>query len=137
MKKTAIILAMFLSVFIMTGCGQEMDVTIYNATGINSTNGWIAINAHTQANDEWILPTNYATSDEDCDSTNSFTYKVKENDILEIGGNGVLYIDDGSGNISESEFTLPTGEKTLYGDLLSTPHWYAAVNMDSIVFYKK
>lgn len=137
MNKITVSVVLLLSLFIMSGCGQEMDVTVYNATGISSSGGWLAINVHAPGNDQWVLPIDYALSDEECDSTNSFTFKAKENDNIEIGGNGATFVDDGSGNISEQEFTLPEGEKIIYGEFLATPHWYAAVNMESIVFYKK
>ena len=137
MKNIIIILALTVSGLLLSGCGQDLDVTVYNATGITSASGWVAIDANTNDSAQWIEPTGTALSDINCDATNSFTYKAKENATLNIGGNGQYATVDSLGAVTMHSFTLPNGTQILYGDLLSTPHWYAAVNMQSVIFYKK
>ncbi len=139
MKKAVVASIIVIFMLLFSGCGQELKITVYNATGYSTaSSGWVAINAHSESFDQWILPTTYAVSDAYCDANNSYTFTAKENDTIEIGGNGAEYTFDSTGNvIGQNPFTLPNGTKTIYGDFLSTPTWYAAVNMESIIFYKK
>ena len=134
MKKTSALITISLAViFIFSGCGQDVNLTVYNATGITSASGWLAISVKSEYNSDWFFPTSYAANETYCSPSNSYTVKLKENTSVTVGGNGIVY--DGEGG--ESEITLPIGNVLLYGGLTGAPAWYAAVNLESVVFYKK
>lgn len=134
MKKIiTVVLTALIASFIFTGCGQDLNLTVYNATGITSATGALAISIKSDYNSNWFFPTSYAADETYCTPSNSYTVKLKENTEVTVGGNGVLYEEEGG----ESEFTLPIGTVLLYGGLTSAPAWYASVNMESVVFYTK
>jgi uncharacterized protein YceK len=136
MKKIALIIIVLTVGFILSGCGQTLNFTVYNATGVtNYGGGWVAIDIDSEGQAQWLLATGTALTETDCNSTNSLSVKVKENDTVSIGGNGE-YSTDGT-PATLTTFTLPKGQKTVYGGFLDQPAWYAAVNMDSVIFYTK
>lgn len=133
-KASVIILAAIISSFLFTGCGQDLNLTVYNSTGVSAATGWVAINVASENNNNWFFPTTYALDESQCTSSNSTTLKLKENTTVTISGNGINF---GEGDGADTSFTLPTGEVTLYGGLTGVPAWYASVNMNTVVFYKK
>lgn len=134
MKKTSIMLIISaISIFLFAGCGQDVNLTVYNATGITSASGTLAISVKSDSNSDWFFPTSYAANETYCSPSNSYTVKLKENTTVTVGGNGVIFQEGGG----ESEITLPIGTVLLYGGLTGAPAWYAAVNLESVVFYKK
>ena len=136
MKKTALIIFSLLILFIISGCGQQMDVTVYNANPMYGAE-WIAINAHTTGHDQWLDPTGFADQASECDSTNSMTFKGNENEPLAVSANGMMYNTDANGNTTLVAFSVPVTSQTLYSEFLSQPHWYAEVNLQSVIFFKK
>lgn len=137
MKKLLLITFSVIILFLFFGCGQEVNVTVYNATGIMSATGeWIAININSESNDNWFLPSTYAKNDTECDKNNSLTIKLKENSTISVGANGQRY------DLSQSppvltDFKVPVSTATIYGGFPDPPSWYAAVNMESVLIYKK
>jgi len=112
MKKAAFLCGALI-ILLFTGCGQDLNAVAYNSTCITYTAGWVAVNAHSEITD-----------------------KAKENETINIDSNGLTYDDPGDTS-SYTTFTLPTGSQTLYGGFLKTPDWYAAVNMESVIIYRK
>ena len=142
MKKTAIIAIIFiLFVFLFAGCGQKMDVTVYNTTGITQlAQQYVQMSAwldQDQGSNYTQIPTGDAKTEAYCDDTNSFTIKAKENQTLSVYSQGYYYQSDSSGNTSLVHFEDTTVTKTLTGGMLSTPHWYAAIYLNNIVIYEK
>jgi hypothetical protein len=125
------------SIILFTGCGQDLNLTVYNATGLQYPYAWMAINVNSENNDNWFEPTQYCDNDTQVNEFNSLTIKLKENSSINIGGNGVTYEDDGSGGTTTTDFTLPKGQATLYGGFPDAPEWFAAVNLESVTIYKK
>lgn len=139
MKKLFAVLALATIVsFILSGCGQDLNVTVYNATGITYPyTGWVAIEAHTEGNSQWLDAVSSCNDETGVDQYNSMTFRVKENSTLEIGGNGEQWETDSNGDLVKTPITLPTGSATLYGGFPDAPEWFASVNLDSVVIYKK
>lgn len=135
MKKIQL-LTFVLIIFLFFGCGQEVNVTVYNATGINSSYGWIAINIHSEDNDNWFLPTDFAKNDSECNETNSLTIKLKENKTISVAANGQYY-DLSQPTPVLTNFEVEKSTATIYGGFPDAPHWYAAVNKESVIIYKK
>jgi len=137
MKKLLLIIFSVIILFLLFGCGQEVNVTVYNATGIPVVAGeWIAINIHSENNDNWFLPTTYAKNDTECDKNNSLTIKLKENSTISVGANGKYY-DLSQPTPVLTDLTVPVSTATVYGGFPDPPAWYAAVNMKSVLIYKK
>lgn len=139
MKKFLFLAAIIPAIFLFSGCGQEMDVTVYNATGITSANGSIAINGHTDKVDMWGTPSTYALSADDVNSTNSISFKAKESDTLSVSANGYICtaVDATGMCTAVQSFYVGPSEQVIYGSFMEDAHWYAAINMGSIVFFKK
>lgn len=135
MKKiSGIIVFTVVSMFLFSGYAQDLNLTVYNSTGVTAATGWVAINVSSDKNNNWFFPTTTAADETQCTSSNSTTLKFKENTTVTVLGNGVHFGPSGGANTT---FTLPTGTVTLYGGLTGAPDWYASVNMDTVVFYKK
>ncbi len=136
MKKFLLIAVIISAIFLFSGCGQEMDVTVYNAVPLWGAQ-WIAINGHTEHHDQWFWPYDYARKYDECDNSNSVTFKGKENENLNVCANGQIYEIDAGGNTSLADFSVPVASQLLYGGFLETAHWYAEVNLTSVIIYKK
>ncbi|HDQ25607.1 MAG TPA: hypothetical protein ENN43_02545 [bacterium] len=137
MKKAGIIL---LSVFIAVmaaGCGQEMNLTVYNSTGIVSGGEqYVVLHASWDGGQKWYPTSTHALDDSYVNEKNSFTVKVKEHDTVRVSAEGAYYKDETTlvtfDLDSKGDFT-----QVVYGGFLEAPSWYAAVNLESVVFYKK
>ncbi len=123
-----------LAVLIITGCGQQLPITVYNSIPIAGAQQ-IAINANTGGNDQWFAPTTYALNSDGCNATNSVSFNGNENDTLTVGASGYVFVD--STDTSVTAFYLTPTAQVIYGEFMSTPHWYAEVNLGSVIFYKK
>ncbi len=134
-KKLVFSLCLFI-IFLFYGCGQELNVTVYNATGINSSYGWVAININSENNNNWFLPTEYAKNDSECNEKNSLTIKLKENNTIKVAANGQYY-DMSQPTPVLTDFEVPESTATVYGGFPDPPRWYAAVNKESVIIYKK
>jgi hypothetical protein len=134
MKKSLAAIILILTLFIFAGCGQQMPVTVYNAIPIFGAQQ-IAVDANTGSNDQWFAPTTNSLNSDGCNSTNSVTFNTTENDKLSVGASGYIYVD--STDTSVTAFYLTPTAQVVYADFLSTPHWYAEVNLGSVIFYKK
>ena len=135
MKNTAVILALLSAIFFISGCGQQVDITVYNDNPIFGAE-WVAINTHSEHNDQTFWPNSFATRAEDCDSTNSITFKAPENDTLIVSANGQLYAS-GVTSSSLTAFSISPVSQLIYGGLFEDTHWYGEVNLTSVIFYKK
>ncbi len=136
MKKITVLIIFSSIILFFYGCGQDLNVTVYNATGINSSIGWIAININSENNDNWFTPTDYANNDSECDANNSITIKLKENSNISVNANGQYY-DLSQPTPVLTKFEVPAATATIYGGFPEPPHWYAAVNLESVIIYKK
>ncbi len=136
MKKITILFIVSLMIFFFYGCGQDVNVTVYNSTGINSSTGWIAINVNSENNDNWFEPTDYANNDSDCGPDNSITIKIKENSTIKVTANGYYY-DYSQPTPVLTSFEVQTSTATIYGGFPEPPNWYASVNLESVIIYKK
>ena len=87
MKKSLAAIALILSLFVFNGCGQQMTATVYNANPISGLE-WVAIDANTNGNDQIFYPTSYAGNSDACNSTNSVTFNIQENQTLTVSANG-------------------------------------------------
>jgi uncharacterized protein YxeA len=139
MKKMFYLITIIVIILLTSGCGNDLKVTVYNATGlVQFQQQYIALNAHTEHHDQWFDAETTAGSADDLDSTNSFSFTAKENDTLTVGANGQKYPDT-SGNTAEAvvAFQIPVSTQVLYGGFLDNPNWYAAVNLQSVIIYRK
>lgn len=144
MKKLLLITAILSVVFLFSGCGQEMDVTIYNTSGVTYSGigdqTYIQITAdisNLDGTNITFFPSGVALTDSECDATNSYTITGKENETLHLYAKGYRYNVDSSGNTTLVDFYVDPVNKILYGSFLEAPRWYAAVFTNSIVIYKK
>ncbi|MCE5299691.1 MAG: lipoprotein [Spirochaetia bacterium] len=137
MKKIKSIIPAIVLTAMLSGCSQEIKVTVYNATGVTSDNGWIAMNADTGSHNEWFEATSAAYSEADVDETNSFSFTAKENDTLTVQANGQYYTVASGGGVTTTDFDIPSSTQVLYGEFLGDPQWFASVNMESVVIFKK
>lgn len=138
MKKIVFIPAIISVVILLSGCGNDLKVTVYNASGVVSVGlQYIAIDANTGAHDQWFVATDTATSSDNIDSNNSFVFTAKENDTLNVSANGQKYDSTGNTANGVTAFQVPASTQVLYGGFLDNPQWYAAVNLQSVVIYKK
>src|ERR1035437_86921 len=135
MKNTAVIFVLLSAIFFISGCGQQVDISVYNSTAIFGAE-WVAINTHTEHHDQWFWPNSYATRAEDCDSTNSITFKAPESDTLIVSANGQMYASGVTAS-GLANFNVPSSSQLIYGGLLEDTHWYGEVNLTSVIFYKK
>ena len=134
MKKSIAAITAILAILIFTGCGQQMTATVYSAIPVYGLE-WVAVNANTNGNDQWFAPTSYANNSDGCNSTNSVTFNIQENQTLTVSANGQAYLDASSNSLTA--FSVSPTAQVVYGEFLSTPHWYAEVNLASVIFYKK
>jgi hypothetical protein len=121
---------------LITACGNNLQITVYNANPMFGLE-WVAINAHTEHHDQWCDPSGYALKFDECDASNSITFESPENDTLHVAANGKYYTVDGTGNTTLTDFTVDDTTQLLYGGFLEQPHWYAEVNLKSVIIYKK
>jgi hypothetical protein len=136
MKKFLLIAAIFAFILMFYGCGQNLDITVYNAVPVAGAQ-WIMINGHTEHHDQWMGPTSFADKSDECDNTNSMSFQSPENDTLHVAANGERYVIDSTGNTTIQSYTVPDTTQVLYGGLLEQPHWYAEVNLTSVIIFKK
>jgi hypothetical protein len=134
MKKSIAAILLILSLVVFSGCGQQMTATVYSSIPLVGME-WAAVDANTDGNDQVFWPTTYAQNSNQCNSTNSVTFNIKENQTLTVSANGQV-ITDVSTNSLTAFYVSPTAQ-VVYGEFLSTPHWYAEVNLASVIFYKK
>ena len=138
MRKIALFLASLIVVMILSGCGQDLTVTVYNHSGIVSYyNEWIVMNASTERYNGGITALRSTDFDTDVNDTNSFTFQAKENDTLAINANGQYYVTDSSGNTTLTTFTVSPVTQKLSGGFPDAPKWFAAVYLDNVVIYRK
>jgi hypothetical protein len=136
MKKFLPVFAILTGVMLITACGQNLQITVYNAIPLYGLE-WAAVNGHTDHHDQWFYPSNFADKFDECDATNSMTFESPENDTLHVAANGKRYIVDGTGNTTLADFVVDDTTQLLYGGFLDQPHWYAEVNLGSVIIYRK
>jgi hypothetical protein len=136
MKKFLPIFAILTGVIFITACGNNLSITVYNAIPLYGVE-WAAINGHTEHHDQWFYPLNFAQTSDACDATNSVTFESPEGDTLHVGANGKIYTVDATGNTTLSDFSVSDTTQLLYGGFLDQPHWYAEVNLQSVIIFKK
>jgi len=137
-KSLAFLLLVSASLFILTGCGQDLNVTILNRSGIsNHGYSWISIHAHTERFNKTLIPDGYAASDEDITPGNSYSFKAKENDTLQVNANGQTAEVDSDGNVTYTDFVVETQSATLFGGFPDSPDWFAAVYLNEVIIYRK
>jgi hypothetical protein len=138
MKKIIIILSMPF-IFLLSGCGQQLDVTVWNASGIESyANQWIAITANwSDGGNRNLYPYTSAVDENNLDATNSVSFKAPENSKLTVMCNGQYYTADSTGNTTLTVFATDPYSQSLYGGFMDPGHWYAAAYKNAIVIYKK
>jgi hypothetical protein len=134
MKKSIAAILLVFSIFVFSGCGQQMTATVYSAIPLTGLE-WAAVDANTDGNDQWFWPTSFAKNSDQCNSTNSVTFNIKENQTLTVSANGQVITDVSTNSLTA--FSISPTAQVVYGDFLSTPHWYAEVNLASVIFYKK
>lgn len=141
MKKIAALIMLLFAVLFIAGCGQDVEVTIYNASGVYGyANQYILIEARGDHLDQWKYAADVAHDDSELNEDNSFTVKMKENSTLEVEAEGQYYTVDGNGNTSLTKFNTNengTFSATIYGGFPSAPKWYAACYKDGVTIYKK
>ncbi len=136
--KKYLVLIILLTAILFCGCGQELDVTVYNASGISSyAEQYVLIELRSGHVDMWKNADTYAKNESEIDENNSFTVKLKENDTIYVEAEGQYYVEDSGGNTSLVEFDTGTFSTTIYGGFLEAPSWYAACYKDSVTIYKK
>lgn len=134
MKKAAIIIALIAAMLIFSGCGQDINLTIYNDTGITP-----GAETYCGARVEWEQGTTaklFSGSGNDITSSNSFVVQVKEGYDVTVIGYGVYYVEDASGNTSLASY-VESSTATVYGGYLEANNWYACLYMDKVLIYKK
>ncbi len=127
------------SLFLFTGCGQDLNVTVINRSSIswNGSGDYIWINVNTERFNKSFLPTESAMDDKDINSNNSFSFKAKENDTITINTNGKMYQVDGDGNTTLVDFESKIATATLFGGFPDAPDWYAGCYYNEIIIYRK
>ncbi len=137
MKKYLVSMILLASV-LFCGCGQELNVTVYNASGISSySEQYVLIELRSDHVDMWQTVDTYAKNESEIDENNSFTVKLKENDTIYVEAEGEYYVEDSAGNTSLVEFDTGISSATIYGGFMEAPSWYAACYKDGVTIYKK
>jgi hypothetical protein len=138
MKKLLLCAGIILSMSLFTGCGQDVNMTVYNHSGVVPYLGeYIGITADYEGGGAIsFLPTTSTLSDDGVTTDNSIVFKVKENKQVGIKAFGAYYVTDSSGNTSLAAISLTT-TATVYGGFPTAPAWYAAVFVDGITVYHK
>jgi hypothetical protein len=134
MKKTILFAGMFASIFMFYGCGQELNLTVYNDTGILPTS-----ETYCAARVEWEGGTQshtFSGTGTDISASNSFTVQIKEGSEATVYGYGYYYEEDSGGRTTVASY-LQTGVQSVYGGYLEAPNWYACLYMDKVLIYKK
>lgn len=136
MKKLILSAVIIFVALLFYGCGQKVDVTVYNTGWPIGGAQWLVTSASWNGGSMNQPFTGRAYDLSGLAANNSFTFEARENDNLVITANGQQYQIDTSGNTTLVDAEFNTGT-TLYGGFLDTAHWYAAVYMDAIVIYKQ
>jgi len=136
MKRMVLLLAVFLMIF--AGCGQDVQFTVYNSTGINSASGLIWLHMSSDSIEKWHSATTYADTIEQLDETNSFTVKIKENETVNVHVEGKVYVRDSEGIVTGyDEFSADSSPVTVFGGFPDAPRWFASANKESIIVFRR
>jgi len=144
MKKFLILfLTAFIFSILFAGCGQNVQVTVWNNSGVvpiyagQWLAGTLASNTGQNRTQTFLESADNITdaSDVALDDYNSFTVTLKENANITVTDNGYYYANGvtGSGATAFSN----TASQTIYGGFPDAPHWYAACYINSVVIYKQ
>ena len=137
-KKLKLLLLLIMLIFLY-GCGQEVNVTVYNHSGVTPyVDQYIGITASWEnGGSRSFFPTDSASSDSEINENNSISFKVKENSQLSVNAWGQYYETDACGNTSLVSIDLGPEVVTVYGGFPDPPSWYVAVFLNEIFIYKK
>jgi len=139
MKKVLFLTVMAAAMFILAGCGQDVNFTVYNHSGIvPSGNQYIGITVEADGTDSLsFFPTQNALSDSEITDGNSRVIKVKESKTVSVNAWGQVFVTGTEGELTTESFEIGPQTAVVYGGFPSAPDWYAAVFMNEITIYKK
>ncbi len=144
MKKSLFLIGTILIfIFLFSGCGQNIQVTVWNNSGIVPyySGEWIdatiSSNTGVTRSQEFLETAVNTTGSTDVplDNNNSFTVTLKENANITVTDNGYYYAN-GVSTTTAIQFSN-TASQTIYGGFPDSPHWYAACFLNSVIIYKQ
>ncbi len=134
MKKTLFAMTAIVFTVFAAGCGQDINLTVYNDTGI--TPYALAYCGARVETDDATTNKLFTGTGNVPENGNSFSIQVKEGRTVNIYGYGYYYQADSNGNTTLQTYSR-SATAQVYGGYLESPNWYAALFMDKILIYKK
>ncbi|MFP4465902.1 MAG: hypothetical protein ACLFP1_02520 [Candidatus Goldiibacteriota bacterium] len=125
-------------IFLFTGCGQDVQLTVYNSTNVTSANGWVWLQMASDSIEQRHAATDNADTVEQLNESNSFTVKIKENEIVNVHIEGGVYTRDSEGTVTGSdEFEADSSPFTVFGGFPDAPRWFASANKESVIVFRR
>lgn len=134
MKKILAFSIFLFSAVLFSGCGQDINLTVYNDTGIVPGS-----ETYCGARVEWNNGTEahlFSGSGNSISDSNSFSVTVKEGYDVTVIGYGWYIVSDSSGNTSAASYEQ-SASANVYGSYLDSKKWYACLYMDKVLIYNK
>ena len=90
MKKYAVILIAVLAMILTAGCGQEMQVTVYNCgVNVSAADEWLHVIINWEdGGSASFYPSSRALGESQISALNSYTFNVRENKEVTVEGGG-------------------------------------------------
>jgi len=139
MKKVLFLILAAVTAFVLSGCGQDVNVTVYNHSGVvPSGDQYIGITVEADGSDSLsFFPTENSLSDGEITEGSSRVLKVKEGKTVSVNAWGQYFVTGADDSLSLETFEVGPQTAVVYGGFPSAPDWYAAVFMNEITIYKK